>query len=112
MRGLKFLAMILAIIGGYLALSSAPASAAPFGAGAANTSQALEDGLVSDAQYYVPQRSYRRSYRPSRPAYRPRPVYRARPAYRPRPYYAPRAYRPRVVCTTRVTPFGVRRVCR
>jgi len=29
MRGLKFLAMILAIIGGYLALSSAPASAAP-----------------------------------------------------------------------------------
>lgn len=102
MRLLKVAAMALGIIGGYLGLSGAPATAAPFNSGAMPLAQ-VETPLVAKAQwgYGYGRRGYYRPYR----AYRPYRVYRPYRAYRP--LY----YRPRIVCRVRYTAWGPRRVC-
>jgi hypothetical protein len=90
----RLMAIIGAVVGGYLAV--APASAAPFSA----TTPIAETSAPAEA--YMQYRGYRRYYAPRR-AYRR--------VYRPRRYYAPRYYRPRVVCRVRYTAWGPRRVC-
>lgn len=94
MRFLRVLAMIGAIMGGYMAVSGAPASAAPLGS-------AMPEAAAS-AEAYMQGRGYRRSYAPRR-------SYRR--VYRPYRSYRPRYYRPRVVCRVRYTPYGARRIC-
>jgi hypothetical protein len=96
MRFLRALAVIGAIMGGYLVASGAPASAAPVSsappAAASVPSESYMRYHRGYRRYYAPRRSYRRVYRP----------YRA---------YRPRYYRPRVVCRVRYGAYGPRRVC-
>jgi len=84
MRVLRLAAMIVAIVGGYLALPG-PASAAPLGAGALPFAQ-TEAPLVTKAQW-----GHRRGY-----------------GYR-RPVYGWGG--PRLVCRWRPSPWGPRQVC-
>lgn len=93
MRGLRLLAMIVAIVGGYLALSGAAAVAAPLVAGSA-AATASDNAIVAKAYH----RYWHRPYRAYWPYRRFRPV-----------YVYPR--RPRVICRIRYTPWGQRRVC-
>ncbi len=107
MRLLRLAAMILAIVGGYLALPGGSASAAPIGAGALPFAQSAGNPLVSKAQW-----GYRRGY------YRPYRAYGYRP-YRRYGYGYGYGYRrpvygyggPRLVCRWRPSPWGPRRVC-
>jgi hypothetical protein len=95
MHLLRLAAIILAITGGYLALSGGSVSATPLGAGAL-AAHTAESPLLHKAQYrrhYRHHRAYRH-YRPWRPVYRP--------IYRPRP---------RVVCRIRYGRRGPRQVC-
>ena len=94
MRVLKVAAMVLGIVGGYLGLASAPASAAPFGTGAAPLAQ-LETPLVAKAQWGYRRYGY---YRPYRRYWGPRYGYYGWGG-------------PRFVCRWRYTPWGPRRVC-
>jgi hypothetical protein len=94
MRFVRVLALVGAITGGFIALSGAPASAAPVPSGAL-AATAVGEPLVTYAQ----SRRYRHRY------YAPRRTYR-----RYRPYYRP-YYRPRVVCHWRYTRWGRERVC-
>jgi hypothetical protein len=90
---LRLLAIAAAVMGGYLAVAGAPASAAPVGWGFPAATAAS-----GPAESYMQYRRYR-------------PYYAPRRAYRPYRYYRPRYYRPRVVCRVRYTPWGPRRVC-
>ena len=112
MRLFKMAALAIALLGGYLGLASAPASAAPAEGAIHATSP-----LVASAEYA----RYHRGGYYGRRAYYARPVYyrRAyrRPAYFARPVVVRRAYGPRVVCRIRprlvATPYGyVRRPVR
>jgi hypothetical protein len=94
MRVVRWAALAIAIVGGYLGLAGGSVSATPLSASALS-GIASENPLFQQSQY---RRRYYRSYRGYRPAYRRyRPVYRSyRPVYRPyrrvvRPY---RGYRP------------------
>lgn len=99
MRILRLLVMVGAVMGGYLVLPSAPASATPF------TSGPLATAAVGEpAAAYAHYRRYRHRH------YAPRRAYRPYRYYRPR-YYRPRYYRPRVVCRVHYTYRGPRRVC-
>jgi hypothetical protein len=92
-------AIIGAVVGGYLAVPQAPASAAPFGAATpvAETSAPAEAYMHYRRyrhRHYVPRRvyyapRYRRYYAPRRVYYAPRRSYRRYYAPR-RAYYAPR----------------------
>jgi hypothetical protein len=93
MQALRLLTMIVAIMGGYLALSAATARATPLVAGSA-ARIASDNGIIAKAYH----RYWHRPYRAYRPYRRFRPV-----------YVYPR--RPRVVCRIRYTPWGPRRVC-
>lgn len=124
MRLLKIAAMVFSIIGGSLAISGAPASAAPAGDGAPEAAAALA-GKAEWAYhrgyyrphrhygYYRPYRRYGYYHRPYRRhfyrPYRPFPVYGYYRPYRPLPVYG--YYRP-VRCGIRYTPWGPRKVCR
>jgi hypothetical protein len=98
MRFLKYLALVGLVMGGYLAVPGAPASAAPLGSGlpittaASGPAEAYMQWRRYRPRYYAPRRAYRRYYRPYR-------------------YYRPRYYRPRVVCRIRYSRWGPRRVC-
>jgi hypothetical protein len=92
MRFARLMAIIGAVVGGYLAV--APASAAPFSA----TTPVAETSAPAEAymhyrryrhRHYAPRRSYRRYYAPRRGYYAPRRSYRRYYAPR-RMYYAPR----------------------
>ena len=92
MRCARLVAIVGAVVGGYLAVAQAPASASPFGAAtpAAETSAPAEAYMHYRRyrhRHYAPRRSYRRYYVPRR-YYAPRRSYRR--YYAPRPYYAPR----------------------
>lgn len=121
MRLFRMAALAIAIVGGYLGLASAPASAAPGPEGQVHATHPL----VADAEYtqfygrrgYYGRPYYGRRVVYARPVYR-RPVYYARPVYYRRPVVVRRVYRgPRVVCRVRArlvaTPYGyVRRPVR
>jgi hypothetical protein len=102
MRFLKVAAMVLGIMGGYLGLSSAPASATPFSAGAAPLAQ-LETPLVAQAQWGH-RHGWGGGYRRGWGGY----------GYR-RPWRGGYGYYgyggPRLVCRWRPSPWGPRRVC-
>jgi hypothetical protein len=102
MRVLKVAAMVLGIMGGYLGLASAPASAAPFGTGAAPLAQ-LETPLVAQAQWG--HRGWHGGYRRGWGGYGYRRHWGG-PRYG---YYGWGG--PRFVCRWRPTPWGPRRVC-
>ena len=110
MRFARLVVMVGAVMGGYLAVTQAPASAMPFGAASpvAETSGPAESYMhyrryrhrhyaprrsyrryYVPRRYYAPRRSYRRYYAPRRVYYAPRPSYRRYYAPR-RVYYAPR----------------------
>jgi hypothetical protein len=99
MRLVRVFAMIGAIVGGYLAISGAPASATPLASGAPVAAAVTGGPLEGYMQY-----GYRRRYAPRR-FYAPRRAFR--PIYRPYGFYA----RPRLVCRVRYTAWGPRRVC-
>ena len=101
MRFLRVLAMVGAMMGGYLAGSGAPAAAAE-ASGIATRAPAEAYMQYRGRRYYAPRRYYR-------PVYRPYRYYR--PAYRPYRYVRPRYVRPRVVCRVRYGYYGPRRVC-
>jgi hypothetical protein len=96
MRYVRLLAMIGAIMGGYLVMSGSPASAAPVMSGVVATQSATPEAYMRHRGYH---HGYRRYYAPRR-------VYHRR-VYRPYGFY----YRPRVVCRWRYTAWGPRRVC-
>jgi hypothetical protein len=104
MRLVRVLAMIGAMVGGYLTVSGAPASAAPLASGAPVAAAVTGGPLEGYMQY----RGYRRHYAPRR-YYAPRRAYR--PVYRPYGFYGRRYARPRVVCRIRHSYYGPRRVC-
>lgn len=97
MRFLRLAALALAIMGGYLGVTSGTASATPLSAGAipgiATGNPLVEEAQYRRRRYYRPYRAYRPVYRPQRRYYRPYRGYR--PVYRPqRRYYRPyRGYR-------------------
>ena len=103
MRVLKVAAMVLGIMGGYLGLASAPASAAPFGTGAAPLAQ-LETPLVAKAQW-----GYRRGWHGGYGYRRHWGGYGYYRPYRRYGYYGWGG--PRFVCRWRPSPWGPRRVC-
>ena len=106
MRMLRLAAMVLAILGGYLALPGGSASAAPIGAGALPLAQEAGNPLVEQAGWRR-RHFYRPYYRPYRYGYyRPYRRYWG-PRYVVRPVY----WGPRLACRWRYTPWGPRRVC-
>lgn len=111
MRALRSVVVAAALALGSV-IAAGPASAAPVGAGATAPIEALGSAVETvQYGYYGPRRHYRPRHHwgPRRYYGRPYGYYRPR-YYRPR-YYAPRYYRPRVVCRTRYTQWGPRRVC-
>jgi hypothetical protein len=80
---LRLLAIGAAVMGGYLAVAAAPASATPVGSG-----PAAAFASSGPAESYMQYRRYRRHYAPRRVYYAPRRVYR-RAYYRPYRYYRP-----------------------
>jgi hypothetical protein len=80
---MRFLAIVTAAMGAYVAVATAPVSAAPVGSGATTSVE-----TSGPAEAYMQYRRYRHHYAPRRVYYAPRRVYR-------RAYYRPyRAYRP------------------
>jgi hypothetical protein len=124
MHVLRLAAMILAIIGGFTALSNRPAAAVPIGAGAMPLAAASDNPLVEKAGWrhrhhgfhrhhwrpHLHHGFYRHHWRPYRHVgfYRP---YRFRPVYGVGWGYRPVAWGPRLVCRWRPSPWGPRQVC-